>query len=462
MRASEIFNRITGTQQQAFLPGRNINYHIQTAKMIASEITRLPSPSQNSLMLLDISKAFDTLSHKYIPQLLQKYGFPNSFIKTIMQQNSLGAVYLLNNIFLYRKRITLQGGVRQGLPISPLIFNLCLEPLILALQRTLTGITYNPMQMINSDPHYEVFTHTTKLQAFADDIVTFNSDHTDIVKTLQVFKEFSKFSGLKINNQKSQIYSHPQNMQALDASLTRFSNNRPAVQSITDNPTYLGIPLLEIDWKNKLDQLYHKFRRILFMDLPLHIIIIGINTYIFSTLYFHDQHHLIPSPLLDNFLYQMKELLQISVYPPLPSHCLLWYVPRSQGGFGLIDLKRQLLGRRAHYILYSAISHTTSSNHPHFPIMMRIQLQMTAIASSLPKFIHKLLFDEIDLSIQRKDTVWDPGQLNSILNSPTLFDYRKYTWFQLITQAKPRLEQLEGISTEGELTVLDVNYSQRF
>jgi hypothetical protein len=39
-------------------------------------------------------------------------------------------------------------GVRQGLPFSPLIFNMAIQPLISKLHITITGMTFNPYSVV--------------------------------------------------------------------------------------------------------------------------------------------------------------------------------------------------------------------------------------------------------------------------------------------------------------------------
>lgn len=112
------------------------------------------------------------------------------------------------------------------------------------------------------------------------------------------------------------------------------------------------------------------------MDLPLHLIILGINTYIFSTIYFHDQHDPIPPALLSSFIIQIKRIVTNSIWPKLPSNKNLWNIPRKQGGMGLMDLSTQLKGRRAFFILYTLDPQQSNSNHPYLSHLFRLYLQL--------------------------------------------------------------------------------------
>ncbi|GME92224.1 unnamed protein product [Ambrosiozyma monospora] len=78
---------------------------------------------------------------------------------------------------------------------------------------------------------------------------------------------------------------------------------------INSNPTYLGVPLLEVDWKHKLDSLLRRVKQTLYMDLPVTLRVTGINTYIYSTIYYLNQHRPCPTELLTWFEDEVAKLL---------------------------------------------------------------------------------------------------------------------------------------------------------
>ncbi|KAG0686443.1 hypothetical protein C6P40_004087, partial [Pichia californica] len=70
-RAMPIMNRIISQQQQAFLPSRNIHLNVQVAKITTHHIQNQPSSTPQHLLLVDMAKAFDTLSHQYLQKILE-------------------------------------------------------------------------------------------------------------------------------------------------------------------------------------------------------------------------------------------------------------------------------------------------------------------------------------------------------------------------------------------------------
>ncbi|OXT14627.1 hypothetical protein B9K06_25375 [Bacillus sp. OG2] len=387
-RSMPLFDKIISNFQQAFITGRDMHLHIQSTRLVANYIHQHDKP--HSMLLLDIAKAFDTVSHNFIRILMNKAGFPQHFINTIIVQSSCGNAHLLNGNRKSLHPISLKRGVRQGLPISPLIFNLCIEPLIYRLDKELQGIIYNPLQVPHASttsnglqllpsssasplhPNFEGLTQIVKVQAFADDLIIFNNDVLDIKKALSLCKQFGTISGLRLNPQKSTIFG-------TDCQLPQLTTSLPGqipIAAISDNPIYLGIPILYTNWKAVFDSLIARCRKLLFMDLKLHTIILGINTYILSTIYFRDQHDPAPSDQIDDFMKKIKQMIISHIYPPPNIKRYLWYAPRNQGGFGLMDIQQQVLGRRAYFILIALNPYHSKASHPYLIRLLRLEIQL--------------------------------------------------------------------------------------
>lgn len=79
---------------------------------------------------LDLTKAFDTVSHDAIMVILNNYGVsevPRSAIQRIYPDTTT----LLGNMDL---TIPIQRGVKQRDPLSPLLFNIMMDPLLQEIQ----------------------------------------------------------------------------------------------------------------------------------------------------------------------------------------------------------------------------------------------------------------------------------------------------------------------------------------
>ena len=97
------------------------------------------------------------------------------------------------------KTFPLRSGKRQGYPLSPLLFNIVLEVLDTAIreEKEMKGIQ---------------FRKEVKLSLFADDMILYIENSKDSTrKLLELFSEFRKVAGYKINTQKSLAFLYTNN-----------------------------------------------------------------------------------------------------------------------------------------------------------------------------------------------------------------------------------------------------------
>ena len=85
------------------------------------------------VMLSDFKKAFDSISTKFINSALTIFNFGTSFKNWVKLFFSERRTYLLLHGFL-GESISLEQGVPQGDVLSPYIFNVCVEVLLMKSQ----------------------------------------------------------------------------------------------------------------------------------------------------------------------------------------------------------------------------------------------------------------------------------------------------------------------------------------
>jgi hypothetical protein len=173
---------IIGKAQKGFINGKMTLDNILNLKIALHHNAKV--------VLLDFSKAFDSVSHLLILDSLKSLGFANNFISLI--NSMLGGFTSIRycpddrDFFCFR-------GVRQGDPISPILFAIAIEPLLRLL---------NPVEDIFSSP-----SNAKAALAYADDIAILAQTWSDIDDMCAVVVDFSAISGLQLNVKKCQIYA---------------------------------------------------------------------------------------------------------------------------------------------------------------------------------------------------------------------------------------------------------------
>ena len=146
----------------------------------------------NIILSVDYAKAFDSLSLTAIKKALKYFGFGETFCKWI-------DVLLANRKCCVRNGgyvsdfLNMECGVRQGCPISPLLFILTIELLAIDIRK-------------NDNIAGFKLSHNTcpiKIRMYADDATFFLKDMIDYREVLSRIKLFSDFSGLNLNKNKS-------------------------------------------------------------------------------------------------------------------------------------------------------------------------------------------------------------------------------------------------------------------
>lgn len=88
---------------------------------------------QAAILSLDTQKAFDQIEWSYMLEALKKFGFGVNFIEWVKIIYSNPVSSILTNTDKSQP-FDLEHGVRQGDPLSPLLFDIALEPLALGIR----------------------------------------------------------------------------------------------------------------------------------------------------------------------------------------------------------------------------------------------------------------------------------------------------------------------------------------
>ncbi|KAL6193242.1 hypothetical protein ACLB2K_034326 [Fragaria x ananassa] len=181
---------------------------------------------------VDIAKAFDTLNWEFLFQTLSQFGFSPDFmnyVSTILGSARLSV--LINGS--PKGYFACARGVRQGDPLSPLLFCLAEE----ALSRGLTTLFSSRRVKPISLPRGRSLTHVL----YADDLFIFcRGDDASLTRLQSFLERYGQASGQLVNKEKSTFYLGDS-----------YAHRRKAVRRIlgfkfgTTPFTYLGVPIFK-------------------------------------------------------------------------------------------------------------------------------------------------------------------------------------------------------------------------
>ncbi|GFS28741.1 hypothetical protein Acr_00g0003640 [Actinidia rufa] len=161
-RLSNILEDLIDPAQSAFVPNRSMTENIYLVQELLRKYcwNRI---SPRCIMKIDLRKAYDTINWVFLEDMLSVLGFPDIFINWIMQCVTTAAYSISINGTLHGF-FKGQQGIRQGDPLSPFLFTICME----FLSRKLRDLQRNPEYKHHPKCAELNITHL----AFADD--TFN------------------------------------------------------------------------------------------------------------------------------------------------------------------------------------------------------------------------------------------------------------------------------------------------
>ena len=188
-RMKEILDKIINEDQKGFIKNRYIGENIRQLYDILDITKEKNIPGL--LLLVDFEKAFDSISWKFIDKILSFFNFGPAFrhiIKTLYTNAKLCVIQ--HGVF--SEFFKIGRGCRQGDPVSPYLFIVCVEILGALIRKDdkIKGI--------------KIGTKEYKCLFYADDTaITLDGTELSLQNTLTLLEQFAKYSGLKPNIDKT-------------------------------------------------------------------------------------------------------------------------------------------------------------------------------------------------------------------------------------------------------------------
>ncbi|TXG59223.1 hypothetical protein EZV62_013796 [Acer yangbiense] len=306
-RLTDLVEKLVSHEQGAFIPGHSIFENITLAQEMAHSLHKKVTGG-NVMVKLDMAKAYDRVNWSFLLEVLKAFGFFQS-----------------------------ARGLRQGDPLSPFLFILMEEVLTRLLRKNFEsgriGRFYHPIGA-------PLVSHLL----YADDILIFaNGGKRSIRNLVKAFETYEKWSGQRMNKDKSAIFPSKYISSARKRDLLHVTGFREGYFPVT----YLGAPLVYgklssrileplvekirnkiVGWKFKL--LSQGGRLILLRhvlsSMPIHLMsVVNVPGVTISKI----------NSLLANFLWGEMDGRRKTHWRSWGKVCK----PTSKGGLGLRDLK---------------------------------------------------------------------------------------------------------------------------
>ncbi|KAJ8043497.1 hypothetical protein HOLleu_10605 [Holothuria leucospilota] len=325
LRLSKVMPSIVNEYQTCAIPGRTIHNNM----FLIRDMIDFSSVKNSSCAFLSIDqeKAFDKVDLAFLTKTLRKFNFGENFLHWIaILYNNIQSRVLVNGFL--SNSVPISRGVRQGCPLSPLLYVLFIEPLAryIHLQSTIQGF-------ILPGEHGK----RVKFLQYADDATCVASSITDISQFLAIFDLFQKATGASINVGKTK-----------GLKLGRMKNEKVpgdicfSCSSIKITGILFGTPdVIQSNWTNKLNRAI----KILNGWKNRHLSLIGkvlvVNTVIYPLFYYIAPVYRMPDSVIKDLSKAVFSFIWGEGKPDLVSRRVI-SLPKESGGLVLDNLRTKV------------------------------------------------------------------------------------------------------------------------
>jgi hypothetical protein len=211
-------NSVLASAQKGFMPYDEVYEHNYILRRLFNK-----ARTENGEFIatwLDFSNAFGSVPHEAIVEGLNKIKAGNKFIKLI--KNMYRNTEVLTNT-QPTNDINIESGIKQGCPISGLLFNIAIDPII---------------RNVQGDDNEQ------KILAYADDLVLLSNNKDDMQKRLDETELLARRINIKINPTKS-FSMHLYGVTPVGTRDTTFHIQNQQIRSLRDGEIdrFLGMPV---------------------------------------------------------------------------------------------------------------------------------------------------------------------------------------------------------------------------
>ena len=242
-RLKNVIEKLINTDQTGYIKGRFIGQNIRVIQDVIDLLEN--NNTEGGILFLDFRKAFDTVNHKFLKKTLEAAKFGSSFIRWIDTMYNNAEACVTNNGWT-SKPLFIGRGIRQGCPLSALLFLLVVEVLANKIRKNKEyGIE---IELTEDKKEY------VQLTQLADDTSIFAKNEFAIIQIVNEVEQFGRVSGLALNKEKTEGLWLGCGKNRMD-NLAGLNWNQKEVKALG---VYFGYDKKEIEqknWQTKVDRI---------------------------------------------------------------------------------------------------------------------------------------------------------------------------------------------------------------
>ncbi|KAK4514843.1 uncharacterized protein ATC70_002448 [Mucor velutinosus] len=365
-RVIPVANKLINPYQCGFLSGRYIGDHGMSLRVIMDNASSASWRNATNFVeytgiMLDNAKAYDRVHPQYLSQVLLKFGFPPQFVACILNLFFDNFIHVNINGFL-TKPIAQRRGIRQGDSISPVLFNLAIEPFLLSIinNTAISGYSLQHTKLPKNVQIPWVSPAPVKVLAYADDVLTYVKSHSELTELQRRLKTYNRASNAKINYDKSVAFPlHGGSMKGSEGLRVQdhIINRLKMKWYDSHSPgyiKYLGYPIWFSNHQRDVyvSELLGKVKAAVAIYSQRNVSLYGkaniANNMILSKLWHVIRIVSLPLDVLKQLKSIIYQFVMSGLFPPLKGNS--FFLPRDQGGLGLIDIGAQQHALQFRYI----------------------------------------------------------------------------------------------------------------
>lgn len=339
-----VINKSISRTQKGFIPVDGTSEHGFISTVLVSRTRRLHKHLYQ--VWYDLKNAFPSISLDHLYTCLATAGIPTAAID-IIKDIYTDSFTQIRTPHGFTPRCPNQRGVKQGCPLSPILFNFAIEPLLRAFNSKLESAG------VNFPPTERRLNHL----AFADDIKIFGSSFEEVKQLNEIVEEFTQWTLLEVNTPKCAMLAIQNGKD--DTRPLRLTTNGKLIPRINTHESYKYLGLPDTVSRNRQNQQFgailHSTREKISKIFKSRLLpwqkFHAVKTYALPSMEFMLKNcdpHLRPLAYFDS---ELRRQIKHELHLPQSATNDFIYSPISEGGLGFIKTTDQIVCLKATHIL---------------------------------------------------------------------------------------------------------------